>query len=80
MKSLTLKLPEGLHAKLAAIAKRRNATKSALVREALESYLANGAKGTFVSLYDLTADLCGSLKGGPRDLSYNKKYMEGFGE
>ena len=80
MKSITLKLPEGLHARLAALARARRATKSALVREALEGYLANGVRGEFVSCYDLVADLAGSLKGGPSDLSYNRKHMEGFGK
>ena len=30
--------------------------------------------------YDLARDLAGSLKGLPRDLAHNPKYMEGFGE
>ena len=28
---------------------------------------------------DLAKDLCGSVKGAPRDLSTNRKYLEGFG-
>jgi hypothetical protein len=32
------------------------------------------------SLYDLTKEFCGCIKGGPADLSTNPKYMEGFGK
>ncbi|MEY2429805.1 MAG: hypothetical protein QOJ40_2690, partial [Verrucomicrobiota bacterium] len=32
------------------------------------------------SLHDRMKDVCGILKGGPRDLSTNPKHMEGFGE
>jgi len=30
------------------------------------------------SLYDLTKEFCGCIKGGPADLSTNPTYMEGF--
>jgi hypothetical protein len=33
----------------------------------------------FISLYDLTRDLCGSIDSGVPDLATNKKYMRGFG-
>lgn len=32
------------------------------------------------SLYDLTSDLCGSVKGGPGDLATNKKHLENYGK
>ena len=32
------------------------------------------------SCYDLARDLAGSIKGLPRDIATNPKYMEGFGE
>jgi hypothetical protein len=33
-----------------------------------------------VSCYDLARDLAGTVKGLPRDLADNPKYMEGFGQ
>ncbi len=34
----------------------------------------------FVSAYDVSKHLVGSIKGGPSDLATNKKYLEGLGE
>jgi len=78
MKSLSLKLPDALDAKLAAVARKRRASKSAVVREALEAYIAHGGKVIPGSALDLAKDLAGCLEG-PGDLSYNKRYMRGFG-
>ncbi len=78
MKSLSLKLPDALDAKLAAVARKRHASKSAVVREALEAYIAHGGKVIPGSALDLAKDLAGCLEG-PGDLSYNKRYMRGFG-
>lgn len=76
MKTLSLKVPDALHSRLKAAAKRRSTNKSSLVREALEAYLGNEQRaGSFL---DLTKDLLGTLKG-PSDLSSNKKHMEGYG-
>lgn len=33
----------------------------------------------FKTIFDVAADLIGSVKGGPIDLSTNKKYLEGLG-
>lgn len=83
MKTLSVKLPKGLHAKLAAAARRRKTTQSALAREALEEYLAgaNGAQKGLVGLsaYEVAPHLAGCLDSGISDLSTNKKHMEGFG-
>ena len=38
----------------------------------------NGFEGK--SCYDLSKDICGSLRSGVSDLSTNKKYMKGFGK
>lgn len=32
------------------------------------------------SLYDLTSDLCGSVKGGPGDLATNKQHLQDYGK
>jgi len=79
MASVSLKLPAPLLAKVEALARQRRTTKSAVLREALETYLANGAGRPKVSAYDLAKHLCGVLEG-KRDSATNPKYMEGFGE
>ena len=80
MKTISLKLPESLHAKLERVAKQRGLNKSFLVRSAIEQYI-NGRIPTTksVSALELAGDLAGCLEG-PGDLSTNPKYMEGFGE
>ncbi len=79
MKTLSLKLPDALAAKLAAAARKRQATKSVLVREALEAYLSNGGRPQPGSFLDLAGDLIGSLDSGQGDLSHNPKHMKDFG-
>ena len=32
------------------------------------------------SVYDLTSDLCGSVKGGPGDLATNPKHLQDYGK
>jgi hypothetical protein len=51
-----------------------------LVREALESYLGKAPASN--SAYDLAkaAGLIGCVRGGPSDLSANRKHFEGFGQ
>jgi len=78
MKTVSLKLPDDLHAKLARASKDRGAAKSEIIREALESYLASPRNGAKLSCLDLAGDLVGSING-PRDLATNPKYMRGYG-
>jgi hypothetical protein len=78
MRTISLKLPEDLLAQLAEQAKARRVTKSALVREGLAKVLYPAAQP--LSCYDLAVDLAGSLKGLPKDLADNPKYLDGFGE
>jgi hypothetical protein len=56
------------------------ACKSALVRESLEIALRRRPRRGAASCYDMAHDLAGTVKGLPRDLASNPKYMEGFGE
>jgi hypothetical protein len=79
MPTVSLKLPTDLSRKLTVAAKRQKTTKSALVREALESFFAEGNGAKFVSCLDLAGDLVGSLDSGIPDLATNKKHMEGYG-
>jgi len=78
VKTLTLKLPVALDARLSKLARQRGTTKSALVRDALSALLENGRALKGVTAFDLAKDLCGCLEG-PGDLSRNKKHLEDFG-
>ena len=75
MKTLTMKLPEGLSAWLETEAKRSKRPKSALVRDILEQHQRLRPR----SALELTADLCGCVESGLRDLARNKKHLKGFG-
>jgi ribbon-helix-helix CopG family protein len=80
MQTISLKLPDDLLAHLNTEAKSRRVTKSSLVRESLEKALRKPSPGRAASCYDLARDLAGTLKGLPKDLAENPKYMEGFGK
>jgi hypothetical protein len=79
MRTISLKLPDDLLAQLEHESKARRITKSSLVRESLEESLRKRSTGA-LSCYDLSRDLCGSVRGRPKDLARNPKYMKGFGE
>jgi len=53
--------------------------KSLLVRESLEKALHKPPRAGAISCYDLADDLAGTVKGLPKDLAENPKYMERFG-
>ena len=79
MTTFSLKLPEAVAERLEAEARAHQKSKSSLVREFIERGL-SGAKGKRrPSFHELAKDKCG-IYDGPRDLSTNPKYMEGFGE
>jgi hypothetical protein len=75
MKTLTMKLPDGLLGWLEHEARRARQPKSALVREILQQH----QQRRHPSALDLAADLCGCVQSGLRDLSRNKKHLKGFG-
>lgn len=79
MNTISLKLPDQLLELLETEARARRTTKSSLVRECLKKTLAASPADGKASCYDLAQDLAGSVKGLPRDLVTNPKYMEGFG-
>ena len=80
MNTMSLKLPDRLLERLEAATRARGTTKSSLVRECLEQSLDARPAGGKATCYDLASDLAGSLKGLPRDLATNPKYLEGFGQ
>ena len=81
MKTISLKLPPALDARLNRAARQRQQSKSDIVRAALVQYLAlkpapnHGA----ISALELAGDIVGCVSG-PGDLSSNPKYLEGFGQ
>jgi hypothetical protein len=80
MNTISLKLPDRLLALLEEESRARRTTKSSLVRECLEKTLTTRPTGGEVSCYDVARDLAGSVKGLPRDLATNPKYLEGLGQ
>jgi Arc/MetJ-type ribon-helix-helix transcriptional regulator len=76
MKTMTFRLPEELVAELDAQARRRGASRSDVVREGLEAYVARPSVAMpRPSFLDLARDLVGSVvnDGLPADLSAEKK-------
>jgi len=74
MRTVSFKLPKELDDALDELARSRGASRSSLVREALESL----AKGKRRSVTSLAGKLVGSVDG-PTDLATNRKYMAGYG-
>jgi predicted transcriptional regulator len=79
MKTLSLKLPDEVDARISAIARQRRSNKSEVVRNALDAYLAKETTPQKGSALDLAGDLVGSLEG-PGDLSHHDEHMRGYGE
>lgn len=81
MNTLTLKIPEALEAQLAAASAAEHVSKSALVRRALESYLAQreAKKNSAPSALERVGDLVGCFDGGPDDLATNPAHLADFG-
>ena len=80
MRAISLKMPQTLDARLTAAARRRRRSKSAYVREAVEQRLAQEERDPEASLFERIQHLVGCAKGAPRDLSTNKRYLEGLGK
>lgn len=75
MRTVSFKLPEQLDDALSEMARRRNSSRSALVREALQA-LATDDRRSVTAIVD---ERVGALDG-PRDLSTNPKHMKGYGK
>ena len=76
MRTISVKLPDSLALRLRRAMARRRTTQSEVIREALEAHLAAASPG---SCSEIVGDLAGSLRGGPADLSSNKRHLKGFG-
>jgi hypothetical protein len=79
MKTLSLKLLESLFSKLTSMAKERGESRTSLLREAIETFIAGDNHTPKGSCLDLAKDLVGCVKG-PIDLSFQKKHMRGYGK
>jgi hypothetical protein len=78
MRTISLKLPDGLAARVSAAVRTRGVTTSALVRAALEDRLGPEKDGRPGSCLDLASDLRGSLVG-PANLSSNRAHLKDYG-
>jgi len=76
MNALSVKLPHELHATLADEARRRNVTRSALVRDILADALDPGCRPRQPSVAELAGDLVGSFRSGRDDLATDKRLLE----
>ncbi len=77
---ISVRVPGGIARRLKERSRATGARESQVVREALEQYLSTNRKEQ--TTYDLLreAGLIGCVRGGPRDLSTNKRYFKGFGK
>jgi len=78
MKTVSLRLPEVVAAQLAATARKRGQSKSAVARAALAQGLAEDGAATPGSCLELAADLAGCIEGA-RDLSVHERHLQGYG-
>jgi predicted DNA-binding protein len=80
---ITIRIPETLGQRLRHRSRMRGQPESALVREALETYLGQPAEGRLAYELAEEAGLIGCIRRGPKspvkDLSSNPRHMEGFG-
>ncbi len=78
MTTVSLKLPEGLHKRLVALARKLGKSKSEVVREALEAFLDRSGSAARGSCLDRAGELTGCLEG-PKDLSHSPRHMKDYG-
>ena len=78
MTTVSLKLPDPLAVRLAETARQKSMSKSALIRDALETYLRSDDAVGKDSALSLVADARGMLSG-PEDLSFHKEHLGKFG-
>ena len=78
MRTLVLRIPDDLEARLEALASRRGKTKSAIAREVLSRGVRSRRK-LELSAFDLMRDQIGIVNTGLGDLASNPKHMERFG-
>ena len=77
---ITIRFSPETRRRLKSAARRTSRRESDLVRDAVELQLA--AEEATLTAYEHAkkAGLIGAVKGGPADLSTNRKYFDGFGD
>lgn len=78
MTPISLKMPRRLAREVTEAARRRGVSRSALIREIIESFLRAEKTAQPASALSQAVDLAGAFPG-PEDLSANPDYMRGFG-
>lgn len=79
MKSVAVKLPEDLLARLDAVSRRQAAGRSSVVRKALRRFLEDTEEtATAGSFAEQAARAAGCFKG-PSDLSHSSRHMRNYG-
>jgi hypothetical protein len=78
MTTITCKIPRQLDALLSAEARKKRVSKSEIVRQAIQERVRRRG-GKSARAIDLVRHIAGSVKGGPKDLSSNPKYLEDVG-
>jgi predicted DNA-binding protein len=78
MTTITCKIPDKISAHLSALARQRRVPKSQIVREALAASFRKTKSR--MSAFDLMKDVCGIVKGGPKDYASHRRHLKGFGE
>jgi metal-responsive CopG/Arc/MetJ family transcriptional regulator len=78
MKNISLKIPDALFQKLLSAARKRGESNSAIIRLALDHFLSKERPDQDDSCLELAKDLLGVIDA-PRDLSYEKDHLGGYG-
>ena len=76
MNGLSVKLPADLHAMLSNEARRRNVSRSSLVRELIANALSDRGVVPPRSCADLAGDLVGAVRSGRSDLATNTRLLD----
>ena len=83
MNTVSIEIPDTLNLKLIEVARRRGASETEIISEALEEYLVRQeqipAPDSFAALAAEILDSPGD-ESGPTDLSADKKHLEGYGQ
>jgi len=80
MSPTSFELPPALCRKVRSAAKLRKMSPELYVVKVLEAELSRKQPTDCPSLFDQARDLCGSISGGPPDLSRNPRHLKGYGE
>lgn len=75
MRTLSIKVPPEVSARIVRLARESHTTLSAVVRDALEQY--RGPRGA--SFAEAAREYLGCVEGGPGDLATNPRHLVGLG-